>query len=260
MSIRPEKTVWDNTWGNQSEKVLISHADKKIFNYLINEINPENKDVIELGCGRGVLSYLLNNYDPKSITLMDFSKEALRRAKNIFSSSKNIYYLEGDLLNIKSEKKYDIVFSSGVVEHFSGKLRKQAIDKHFEISKDKVIFIVPAKPHYNTIRHKKRKTIDAFGWQEAFSKDEMDNYSNVQNNFSVTVSKRFYPMYGVTLYELLNIDNDNKIFVLYNYLLNVVNKILFKIKFYRILNFFLTPFENYIGGLLIVIAEKTNNS
>ena len=218
MSIRPEKNVWDNTWGNQSEEVLISHADKKIFNYLINEINTENKDVIELGCGRGVVSHLLNEYDPKSITLMDFSKEALLRAKNIFSSSKNIFYLEGDLLNIKSEKKYDIVFSSGVVEHFSGKLRKQAIDKHFEISKDKVIFIVPAKPHYNTVRHRKPKTIDAFGWQEAFSKNEMDDYSNFQNNFSVIVSKRFYPMYGITLYELLNINNDNKIIVLYNYL------------------------------------------
>ena len=83
---------------------------------------------------------------------------------------------------------------------------------------------------------------------------------NIQNNFSVTVSKRFYPMYGITLYELLNIDNDNKIFVLYNYLLNLVNKVLFKIKFYRILNFFLIPFENYIGGLLIVIAERKNDS
>ena len=257
MSIRPEKNVWDNTWGNQSEEVLISHADKKIFNYLIKEINPENKDIIELGCGRGVLSYLLNKYDPKSLTLMDFSKEALLRAKNIFSSSREIHYLEGDLLNIKSEKQYDIVFSSGVVEHFSGKLRKQAIDKHFEISKDKVIFIVPAKPHYNTIRHKKSKTIDAFGWQEAFSKDELYNYSDVHNDFNITVSKRFYPMYGITLFELLNIDNS--FFVFFNFLLNLLNKILFKIKFYRILNFFLIPFEDYIGGLLIVIAEKKKN-
>tara|TARA_B100000945_G_scaffold119690_1_gene95213 strand:- start:561 stop:1340 length:780 start_codon:yes stop_codon:yes gene_type:complete len=258
MSIRPEKSVWDNTWGNQSEEVLISHADKKIFNYLIKEINPKDKEVIELGCGRGVLSYLLNKYNPKSITLMDFSKEALLRAKNIFSSLKEIYYLEGDLLNVKTKKKYDIVFSSGVVEHFSGNLRKQAIDKHFEISNDKVIFIVPARPHYNTIRHKKRKTIDAFGWQEAFSKDEMNDYSSIHNDFSITVSKRFYPLYGITLFELINIDNDKKIFTYFNSLLNIVNKILFKTKFYRILNFFLTPFENYIGGLLIVIAEKNH--
>ena len=256
MNIRPEKNVWDNTWGEQSEVVQISHADKKIFDYLINEIDPKNKNVIELGCGRGVLSYLLSKYDSKSITLMDFSNEALLRAKNIFKGSDNINFLKGDLLNIKSDKKYDIVFSSGVVEHFSDTLRKQAIDKHFEVSDDKVIFIIPAKPHYNTIRHKKRKTIKSFGWQEAFSKDEMYDYCKHHKNFKITVSKRFYPMYGITLYELLNIDKKNKIIFIYNSIVNILNKILFKIKFYRFLNLVLTPFEDNIGGLLIIILEK----
>ena len=84
MSIRPEKHVWDKTWGQDSKKVQISHTDKMIFNYLINEINPKDSDVIEMGCGRGVLSYLMSKYNPNTITLMDFSKEALARAKNLF--------------------------------------------------------------------------------------------------------------------------------------------------------------------------------
>jgi len=256
MSIKPEKGVWDKTWGKQSEVVHISPSDKKIFNYIIKEIDPCNKNVIELGCGRGVLSYLLNKYDPKSITLMDFSNEALLRAKNIFKDTDNVHYLKGDLLNLKSSKKYDVVFSSGVVEHFSDTLRKQAIYKHFEVSDDKVIFIVPAKPHYNTIRHKKRNTIKSFGWQEAFSKDEMYDYCKYHKDFTITVSKRFYPMYGITLFELLNIDEKNKIIFMYNSIVKILNKILFKIKFYRLLNLVLTPFEDHIGGLLIVIAEK----
>ena len=124
MSIRPEKRVWDKTWGQDSKKVQISHTDKMIFNYLIKEINPKDSDIIEMGCGRGVLSYMISKYNPNTITLMDFSKEALERAKNLFQDIQNVHYMDGDLLNIKTDKKYDIVFSSGVVEHFSSKLRK----------------------------------------------------------------------------------------------------------------------------------------
>ena len=36
MSIRPEKHVWDKTWGQDSKKVQISHTDKMIFNYPVS--------------------------------------------------------------------------------------------------------------------------------------------------------------------------------------------------------------------------------
>ena len=121
MTIKPKRTVWDKTWEKQSEIVKIAAADKKFFKYIINNINPKNKEVLELGCGRAALSYLLSEYDPKSITLVDFSKEALLRAKNIFKDSTKINYIEGDLLKFETKKKYDLVFSSGVVEEKSGK-------------------------------------------------------------------------------------------------------------------------------------------
>ena len=256
MTIKPKRTVWDKTWEKQSEIVKIAAADKKFFKYIINNINPKNKEVLELGCGRAALSYLLSEYDPKSITLVDFSKEALLRAKNIFKDSTNIKYIEGDLLKFETKKKYDLVFSSGVVEHFSNDLRELAIDKHFYASKDKVIFLVPAKPHYNTLRHKKRTTINSFGWQEAFSKNEMNNYCKKHINFRIIVSKRFYPMYGITLFELLSIDSKNRIIHFYNTIIRYIDKVLIKLKLYFFLNYLLTPFENMIGGVLIIIAQK----
>ena len=101
MTIRPEKTVWDKTWENQSEIVKISAADRKYFKYIINDVNPRDKEVLELGCGRAALSYLLSEYGPKSITLVDFSKEALLRAKNIFKNSMNIKYIDKVLIKLK---------------------------------------------------------------------------------------------------------------------------------------------------------------
>jgi len=259
MTNKPEKTVWDKSWEKQSEIVKISSADRKFFKYLINEINPKDKEILELGCGRAALSFLFDKYEPKSITLVDFSKEALLRAKNIFSNSKHIKFVEDDLLKFETKKKYDIVFSSGVVEHFSDELRELAINKHFYASKDKVIFLVPAKPHYNSIRHKKKRTIKSFGWQKAFSRDEMNNYCRKHTNFNIIVSKRFYSMYGITLFELLSIDSNNPIIDIYNTIVKYVDKIFIKLKLYLFLNFLLIPFENMIGGVLIIIAQKNKS-
>jgi SAM-dependent methyltransferase len=256
MKIHPEKQVWDNTWSQQSINVHISHTDKIIFKYLINMIDPKDNDIIELGCGRGVLSYLFSSYIPKSITLLDFSKEALKKAKKLFHNIDNVNYVETDILNLEMDLKFDIVFSSGVVEHFSGDLRIKAIAKHFELSKNIVAFIVPAKPHYNTIRHKKKQTIELFGWQEAFSKSEMNFFCNQFKDFKVITNKRFYPMYGITFYELFSIDSSNYIACIYNFLIKIINKIFYKLKVYRLLNTLLLPFEDKFGGLMLVIAEK----
>tara|TARA_B100000953_G_scaffold76226_1_gene61587 strand:- start:1802 stop:2581 length:780 start_codon:yes stop_codon:yes gene_type:complete len=259
MTIKPEKIVWNKSWGKQSEIVKISAADRKFFKHLFNEVNPKDKEVLELGCGRAALSYLLSEYGPESITLVDFSKEALLRAKNIFNNSKNIEFIEDDLLKFETKKKYDIVFSSGVVEHFSNELRELAIDKHFYTSKDKVIFLVPAKPHYNSLRHRKRRTIESFGWQKAFSRNEMNNYCRKHTNFNIIVSKRFYSMYGITLFELLSLDSNNRIIDIYNTIVKYIDKVFIKLKLYLFLNFLLTPFENMIGGVLIIIAQKNKN-
>ena len=106
MKIRPEKQVWDRTWSQQTKNVNISYSDKIIFNYLINMINPKDNDIIELGCGRGVLSYLLSSYRPKSITLLDFSREALKKTIKLFQNIDNVNYIENDILNIEMKNKY----------------------------------------------------------------------------------------------------------------------------------------------------------
>ena len=86
--------------------------------------------------------------------------------------------------------------------------------------------------------------------------NEMNNYCRKHTNFSIIVSKRFYPLYGITLFELLSIDSKNRIVHIYNTIIKYIDKVLIKLKLYTFLNFLLTPFENMFGGVLIIIAQR----
>ena len=66
-------------------------------------------------------------------------------------------------------------------------------------------------------------------------------------------------MYGVTLFELLSVDSNNRIIDIYNTIVKYIDKIFIKLKLYLLLNLLLMPFENMIGGVLIIIAQKNKN-
>jgi hypothetical protein len=41
--------------------------------------------------------------------------------------------------------QYDIVWSNGLIEHFEGEERQRIVDRHFRLSRDWVLFVVPRK-------------------------------------------------------------------------------------------------------------------
>lgn len=260
MSLRKaEKSVWNTTWSKNRGKVRIGEMDIKIFNEINRAVDITDKEVIELGCGRGVLSYLMLKYGASKVTLVDFSNEALSLAKSLFKSHENVDFILSDFFNVETTKKYNLVFSSGVVEHFSGELRKEGINKHLTLSKDIVLIIAPARPHYNTVRHKKRRIIELYGWQRAFSKKEIKTLIEETGEFKVILNRRFYPLYGIDIYELLSFNTDAFIFEYWNFIIKAINAILHKTKIYTLIDLILSPVANYCGGLLITVAVKNTN-
>jgi 2-polyprenyl-3-methyl-5-hydroxy-6-metoxy-1,4-benzoquinol methylase len=78
----------------------------------------ESKKILDMGCGDGALTYLVarEGYD---VTGIDNSKEGIEIAKNKFIE----YHLEpkfilSDVIDTELEtEKYDVIFSSDVIEH-----------------------------------------------------------------------------------------------------------------------------------------------
>ncbi|HJH26541.1 MAG TPA: hypothetical protein C5S37_07135 [Methanophagales archaeon] len=240
--------------------------DLKIAKEIFKDVDVRNKSICELGCGSGVLSFLLLKNGARSASLVDFSSEALRLARDLFKSCDyTLDFVQSDFMElIGDSKKYDVVFSSGVCEHFDGELRKLNVEKHFELSNEYVVIIVPAAPHYNTIRHRKQRVIREYGFQRAFSKKEILDIVSEIDGFEVQSMRRFNPMYGIDLYQLLALDEQflrkhSTLGKSFNFTVRVLNKIISIFGIYKVLNVILTPFENKLGGLLICVCKRSES-
>lgn len=93
------------------------------FNYIKSKTNIINKNILDLGCGGGILTEKLAQHGAK-ITALDKSKELIKIAKSrlIFSSIK-INYLNIDIMNFlkKCQTKFDIIICMELLEHIENK-------------------------------------------------------------------------------------------------------------------------------------------
>tara|TARA_B100000686_G_C16672635_1_gene907359 strand:+ start:380 stop:1150 length:771 start_codon:yes stop_codon:yes gene_type:complete len=72
------------------------------------------KDVLECGCGEGQHTSFISPY-AKSVTAIDLNTIKIAKERN--KNFNNINFTEGDIADIKLKKKFDIVFSVGVIQH-----------------------------------------------------------------------------------------------------------------------------------------------
>ncbi|MHC5938412.1 methyltransferase domain-containing protein [Nostoc sp.] len=78
--------------------------------------------VLDLGCGRGELSYYFANQG-FSVTSIDYSPSAIELAKNCFNGeetqAENVQFICGNVCNVVLEEKYDLAVASDVIEHLA---------------------------------------------------------------------------------------------------------------------------------------------
>jgi cyclopropane fatty-acyl-phospholipid synthase-like methyltransferase len=187
--------IWEKTWSKM--RVEIGYQQELIFKEIINHISFKNKSILELGSGMGRLSCLMKTKgEADCISLVDLSDKALQKARILFSGHQKISYIKEDALYYKSDKKYDIVFSSGTLEHFNEYERIILIKNHRKNSNKTVILVVPSDTIFNKRRMKKEKTIQKYGWQDPISCKQMAYYFQ-QAGLTVTENYRFLNSYGM---------------------------------------------------------------
>ena len=74
----------------------------------------ENKTVLDIGCGEGMLPAMIANAGAEYVTGVDYSKEAISNAVNGFNFP-NLFFVTDDYKNI--EGSFDFVTLQGVLEH-----------------------------------------------------------------------------------------------------------------------------------------------
>jgi SAM-dependent methyltransferase len=87
---------------SEGEKLPLGEADEKhrlqiqLYHHVVSAVELKDKDVLEIGCGRGGgASYLMRYLEPRSLTAVDFSKTAIDFC-NSYHSDERLSFLTGD--------------------------------------------------------------------------------------------------------------------------------------------------------------------
>lgn len=115
----------------QTPKLIFKTIEQKLKGKKVTSI-------LELGCSAGYFAKLFEKALGKPLYKVgvDSSRDVLNF--NILDK-----YIIADLLYFKSKKKFDVVFSLGLFEHFTRLEREKVFLKHLELSKDIVIIGFP---------------------------------------------------------------------------------------------------------------------
>jgi len=190
--------VWDEGRWSKNKVIKFDFMTGYIYEHIIKFVKYHKKTTLELGSGTGRLSYLaLLKGQSKSATLIDSSFKAFSLSNQLFHSIPKSSYniVKTDIFDFNSSIKYDIVFSSGVIEHFKKNMRFKIIKKHIELSKHDVIIVHPSDTLYNKYFNKFPLAVKLYGFQKSFSEKEINSYLNSLSEVNDYYHKRFHFFY-----------------------------------------------------------------
>jgi len=121
-----EKTDTDKFWNEKLQYLIHQQKtswNEDYFEFLIKNVWGINDpvDVLDLGCGYGYIGISLLQYLPKGSTYtgVDFSANLLQYGKKLFQEKGlPATFVQADILEHKTKKKYDITMCQGVFRHY----------------------------------------------------------------------------------------------------------------------------------------------
>ena len=137
---------------------------------LINKVCEEShyNKVIEVGCESGITTMLLNNDLDKYF--LDFNEAMLDKVKQACSQLKiDGTFISEDMFSMScSDESYDVVFNSGVIEHFNQMERVDILREYSRVLKSDGMMILAVPNHYSLPYRSayllKKKLLRGFQW------------------------------------------------------------------------------------------------
>ena len=131
--LNPVEKDWDRFWARQESRRFseISWSKRRILSVL-DEYAKQGKAALDAGCGSGFFSQYFCERGMRTVSL-DYADSALEMARE--KTQGKARCVKADLLSDHLPKildgKFDIIFSDGLLEHFTGH-EQDAILKNFK--------------------------------------------------------------------------------------------------------------------------------
>jgi SAM-dependent methyltransferase len=184
--------MWKYKYTGQEEYLF-----NKMSAEIIKKYCDDKSDCLELGAGTGQLSKLLYTADKvKEINVVDSSPTAVKYMLDYFKdnniSNYHIYNTSiHNFANMVPQRKYGIVMSSGLIEHFKDDKLNDICKIHKYLSYSYVVIIVPADNPENNAEALTEKHIKKYGYEKPMNEKQLDNLFE-DNIFKHVYSERFY--------------------------------------------------------------------
>ena len=130
------QTEWSPYW-QDVRNLRWTDIDQEVLEKVANTLGwGPDRTLLEIGAGRGLHSKQL--YEMMRCQRPDLYEVCPETLLYIKRMGLNALGDEADM-----KRHYDIVWSSGVPEHFEEPMRQQIIDQHFERSREWVVLVIP---------------------------------------------------------------------------------------------------------------------
>ena len=91
---------------------------KRRADYIINLMAPENKEVLEIGCGRGEISFYIASKTKNNVLGTDICVPFIEKAKSKYNlSNLNFDVLDFNCLDKIENKIFDYIVGNGILHH-----------------------------------------------------------------------------------------------------------------------------------------------
>jgi SAM-dependent methyltransferase len=175
---------WDKIWSGKFAYGYLRDWAADIFvniQELLKEF--ENPQILNAGCGRGLIDYWLINVFDYQIVLLDNSAKCIKNLRKAFGKVKKDKFklCYASILDIPyTDNKFDLVWNSGVLEHFLKEDYKKAIKEVVRVSKKYILIVVPyakCKPYLLTKRWLEENNLWMWGYEDpkVSLKDELES-------------------------------------------------------------------------------------
>lgn len=167
--------IWKRNTSNISVSSIITNYHnpndfQKELASLINRICERNKyaKVIEVGCESGITNMLLN--DDLEKHFLDLNKSILDKVEQACKQLKiKGVFISEDMFSMNCpDESYDVVFNSGVIEHFNKKERIDILKEYSRVLKRDGTMILAVPNHYSFPYRSayllKKKILRGFQW------------------------------------------------------------------------------------------------
>ncbi|MEW5852657.1 MAG: methyltransferase domain-containing protein [Myxococcota bacterium] len=169
------ENVWDQGRWRLVRRPSFDFMTRYIAQQMVAAVSPAGRTFLELGCGTGRLSRLMLDQGASHVTMVDSSRRALALARKLFEDVSPSRYdvVESDILEYRPPQRFDVVFSSGVVEHFDGPQRRGVMQHHLDLCSGDCLIIHPTDTLYARWFSRFPLAVALYGFQRPFSDEEM---------------------------------------------------------------------------------------